>query len=209
MAYLPDILTIALIHFLALVSPGPDFILVTRNSLIYSKRSGIYTALGIALGLSIHLTYSLIGFGLIIARSVVLFSIMKLLGASYLIFIGYKALMAKREPAPTAEQAAENHLDKKKAFRMGLFTNITNPKVTLLFLSIFTLAIGPTTPLYIKLIMGGEMILVTFLWFTLIATLVSHRAVKQKMRGIQHYAEKTMGAILIALGIRLLLTSSK
>jgi len=49
MPYLPEILTIALIHFLALVSPGPDFIIVTRNSLVYSKRAGIYTALGLHL----------------------------------------------------------------------------------------------------------------------------------------------------------------
>jgi RhtB (resistance to homoserine/threonine) family protein len=206
--YLPEILTIATIHFLALISPGPDFIIVTRNSLVYSKRAGIYTALGLALGMSVHIAYSLIGLGLIIAQSIVLFSVIKFLGAGYLIYIGYKALTAHQQ-IENSEVRATEELDARRAFRMGLLTNITNPKVTLFFLSIFTLVISPATPLLIKLIMGGEMLLATFLWFSLVALLVSHRAVKQRVRGIQHYAEKVMGALLIALGIKLAFASSK
>jgi RhtB (resistance to homoserine/threonine) family protein len=210
MNYLPEILTVAGLHFLALMSPGPDFILITRNSLIYSKRSGIYTATGLALGISLHVTYSIIGIGLIIAKSILLFLILKLLGAGYLIFIGYKALSAPRPPSTAVTiTSEEKHLEKGKALRMGFLTNATNPKVTLFFLSIFTLVVTPTTPLIIKLIMGGEMIAATFLWFAFLALIVSHRAIKNKMHGIQYYAEKVMGGLLVALGIELALSSSK
>jgi len=209
MNYLPAILTVALVHLLAAMSPGPDFILVTRNSLAYSRKSGIYTALGLAFGICVHVTYSLVGIGFIIAQSVLLFSILKLIGAGYLIFIGYKALKALRQTKTTENRLREIHLEKNKALRMGFLTNVTNPKVTLFFLSVFTLVINPTTPLYIKLIMGTEMAVATFLWFSLVATVVSHPAIRNKIRNVQHYAEKGMGVLLIALGVRLALSSSK
>lgn len=191
------------------MSPGPDFVLITRNSLVYSKRSGIYTALGLGLGICVHVTYSLVGIGLIIAKSVLLFSILKLIGAGYLIYIGYRALRAPHQDLAMANPQGEIHLNARKAVRMGFLTNVTNPKVTLFFLSLFTVVIDPATPLYIKFIMGGEMAIATFLWFALVATIVSHQAVKTRFQNIQHYAEKTMGVLLIALGIRLAFSSSK
>ena len=203
MSYISVVLTVASIHLLALMSPGPDFVLITRNSLLYSKRSGVYTALGLACGIALHVTYSLIGIGLIIAKSVILFSILKFFGAAYLMFIGYKSLCSK----PSAEQremtAGEAHLDTRKALRMGFFTNATNPKATLFFLSVFTLVINPATPLFVKLIMGAEMIAATFLWFSFVSLLVSHRAVKNRVGRFQHYTEKATGFVLIALGLKL------
>src|SRR5438105_1483157 len=99
MHYLPLILTIAGIHLLAVMSPGPDFIMTSRNSLRYSRRTGIYTSLGLSLGTAVHITYALVGLGLLIAQSAALFNAIKLIGAAYLLFIGYKALRAK----PSAE----------------------------------------------------------------------------------------------------------
>jgi RhtB (resistance to homoserine/threonine) family protein len=209
LSYLPQILTVALIHFLALMSPGPDFILITRNSLLFSKRSGIYTALGLSLGMLLHITYSLIGIGFIIAKSIVLFSVLKFLGAGYLIFIGYKSLRAPKQSKPAEEAVGEVHLKKSKALRMGFLTNATNPKATLFFLSVFTLVVNPATPLYVKLIMGGEMMAATFAWFSIVALIVSHPAIKKRVHGFQHYAEKTMGVLLIALGVRLAVSTSK
>jgi RhtB (resistance to homoserine/threonine) family protein len=209
LAYLPQILTVALVHFLALMSPGPDFILITRNSLLFSKRSGIYTALGLSFGMLLHITYSLVGIGFIIAKSIVLFSILKFLGAGYLIFIGYKSLKAPKQSKPIEGAGEEVHLTKFKALRMGFLTNATNPKVTLFFLSIFTLVVNPATPLYVKLIMGGEMMAATFAWFSIVALIVSHRAIKKRVHAFQHYAEKTMGVLLIALGLRLAISTSR
>jgi len=93
--YLSAIITVAILHFLAVISPGPDFIMITRNALIYSRRSGVFAALGLALGMLVHVTYSLVGIGLIISRSILLFTILKFVGAAYLISIGYHALRAK------------------------------------------------------------------------------------------------------------------
>jgi threonine/homoserine/homoserine lactone efflux protein len=92
---------------------------------------------------------------------------------------------------------------------MGFITNVTNPKVTLFFLALFTQIIDPVTPLGIQLLYGVEMMIATTAWFTLVAILFSHHFVKKQFEKVGHIAEKTMGIILIGLGIKLALSSAK
>src|SRR5262249_977644 len=79
----------------ALVSPGPDFVMVVKNSLVHGRRAGILTSLAFALGVVIQVSYTLLGLGAIIASSVMLFNIVKSIGAAYLIYLGIKALRSK------------------------------------------------------------------------------------------------------------------
>ncbi len=209
MQYLPIFLTVALAHLLAVISPGPDFVMITRNSLIYSRRTGIYTAVGLALGILVHITYSLAGIGFIIAKSLLLFNIIKFLGAAYLIYIGYKSLTAKSSKLDVSVQNIKKDLSRLVAVKIGFLTNVTNPKATLFFLSLFTLVITPSTPIFIKILLGAEMSIVTFLWFAFVTYLTSHHLVKNKIGGVQHFAEKFIGIVLIALGIKVAFSSSK
>lgn len=205
MEYLPTFLTVAIIHFLAVVSPGPDFLLITRNSLIYSKKTGIYSALGLGLGILVHVAYCLIGIGLIISQSIVLFSVIKYLGAGYLIYIGYKSLTSRPTHKTGENIDAKKDLDKLSAIKTGFITNVTNPKATLFFLSLFTVVIKPNTPFLIKTLMGAEMAVVTFLWFSFIAIIFSHNILTKRIVRIQHYAEKFIGILLIGLGVKVAL----
>ena len=209
MEYLPIFLTVALAHFLAVVSPGPDFIMITRNSLIYSRKTGIYSAIGLGLGILVHIIYSLVGIGLIIAKSIVLFNIIKFIGAGYLIYIGYKSLTSKSSKTDMTVEDRKKDISRLAAIKIGFITNVTNPKVTLFFLSLFTLVVTPSTPLFVKTLMGAEMSIVTSLWFILVAYLASHHLVKSKISGIQHFAEKFIGIVLIALGIKVAFSTSK
>jgi threonine/homoserine/homoserine lactone efflux protein len=93
--FITQLITVAIVHLFAVMSLGPDFAMVTRNSLIYSRKIAIYTSLGIAIGISVHVAYSILGIGLIISKSIFLFNIIKYVGAAYLIYIGYKSLKAK------------------------------------------------------------------------------------------------------------------
>lgn len=209
MEYLSIFLTVVLAHLLAVVSPGPDFIMITRNSLVYSRRTGIYSALGLGLGILVHVTYSLVGIGLIISKSIILFNLIKFLGAGYLIYIGYKSLTSKSSKTDILVGNQRKDLSRLAAVRIGFITNVTNPKATLFFLSLFTLVINPDTPLFLKVMMGTEMSVVTFLWFALVAYLTSHHIVKSKISGIQHFAEKFIGVVLVALGVKVALSTSK
>lgn len=209
MEYLPTILTVALVHLLAVVSPGPDFVMITRNSLIYSRRTGIYSAIGLGFGILVHVIYSLIGIGLIISQSVVLFNLIKYLGAAYLIYIGYKSLTSKSSNLAVKDRQQKKDISKLKAVRIGFITNVTNPKATLFFLSLFTLVINPGTPLAVKLIMAAEMAIATSAWFALVAFIFSHHLIKDRIKRVQHFAEKFIGVVLIALGVRVAFSTSK
>lgn len=209
MEYLTIILTVALVHLLAVISPGPDFIMITRNSLIYSRKTGIYSAIGLGFGILVHVTYSLVGIGLLISQSIILFNFIKYLGAAYLIYIGYKSLTSKSSNLHLESHNKKTDISKFAAIRMGFITNATNPKATLFFLSLFTIVINPSTPLFIKLFMGMEMAVVTSAWFILVAYLISHNLVKSKLAKVQHHAERFIGVVLIALGIKVALSSSK
>ena len=95
MEYLALIGTVTIIHLLAVISPGPDFIMACRNSLTYSRKTGIYTAVGFGIGIAVHIFYSLAGLALIISKSILLFNTIKFLGAGYLIYIGLKSVLSK------------------------------------------------------------------------------------------------------------------
>ena len=206
MVFLTEFLVIALIHFLALVSPGPDFAMISRSSLAYSRRTGVLCALGLALGILVHVTYSLVGIGFIIARSILLFSVIKYLGAGYLLFIGWKSLKARRPIIGNAcTMISERNLPAFAAIRTGFLTNVLNPKVTLFFLGLFTQVIRPATPLWLQILYGVEMSLMTFLWFAFVATILSHRVIRGYFLSVQHIVERCCGALLIALGLHVAL----
>jgi RhtB (resistance to homoserine/threonine) family protein len=209
MMFLPEFLTVVVVHLLAVMSPGPDFVMISRNSLVYSRKVGVYSAIGLGLGILVHVTYSLIGIGLIISKSILLFSVLKFIGAAYLIYIGYQCLRAKPHQAQTVKGEKQNDLGKLAAIRMGFLTNVLNPKATLFFFALFTQVINPSTPKAIQVLYGLEMSVMTFAWFALVAVILSHNLIRSRFVSVQHWLERTFGLILIALGVKVALSSSK
>ena len=210
MSFLAEFLTVIIIHLLAVMSPGPDFAMITRSSLIYSRRTGVWSAVGLACGILVHVTYSLFGIGLVISRSILLFSFLKFLGAGYLIFIGWKSLRAKpKRRNDTSVRERLQDLSPVQALRMGFLTNVLNPKATIFFVSVFSQVINPATPLSVKAIYGGTMSVTTFLWFAFVAVMFSHRIVKERINAIHHHIERFTGAVLILFGMKLALAKAK
>ncbi len=206
---LHELALVAGIHLLAVMSPGPDFAMVLRNSLVYSRRTGILAAVGLGLGILLHVTYSLLGIGLLISKSILLFNIIKTLGAGYLIYIGIKSLFAKKPKAREGgELIAPEHkkdLSTLQAIKLGFLTNALNPKATLFFLALFTQVISPTTPAWAKSIYGAEMAIATFIWFSIVATVMTHKRINKAFGGIKHHIERVFGVVLIALGLKVAL----
>ncbi len=199
-------LTIALIHLLAVASPGPDLVIIIKQSISQPYRVVLWTSLGIALGILMHVAYSLLGIGLIISQSIVLFSAIKWIGALYLLFIGWKALTAR---APQKVNAESNMpvaaMPRLRALKIGFLCNALNPKVTLFFLALFTQVINPATPMAVQLGYGLYMGLQTFVWFSLVGSVLSLRVLRKYVTAFQLWAERVMGAVLIALGLKIAL----
>lgn len=203
MPYLNEFLTLAVIGFLGAMSPGPDFVIVTQHSLQHGKRQGLYTALGIALGCLVHVTYCVIGIGVIVAKSVLAFNIIKYVGAGYLIYLGCKALLSpSTEIGTTSSLATKEPLSSFDAAKRGFLVNILNPKATLFFLSVFSQVIDPQTPRVVQALFGIEFSLISIIWFGSLAWILTHHALKQKLIATQKYLDKVLGGALVLLGLK-------
>jgi len=205
-AYWIEFLSVAVVHLLAVASPGPDFAIVVRASVAVGRRAGTWTALGVGAGIFVHVAYSLLGIGLIVAQSVLLFNALKWLAAAYLLYIGIKALRAKpQDPTATVDLQAGPR-SPRQAFITGVMTNGLNPKATLFFLSLFTVVISPHTPLAVQAGYGLYLALATALWFCLVARLFSQPRVRAGFARMGHWFDRAMGAVLVGLGIKLAFT---
>ncbi len=202
-----EFMTVALVHLLAVASPGPDFAVVVRESVAQGRRAGSWTALGVGCGIFVHVAYSLLGIGLIVSQSIVLFNLVKWLAAAYLVYLGWRALRARPmnleaidgANAPVARSAW-------RAFVIGFVTNGLNPKATLFFLSLFTVVISPDTPLLVQAGYGVYLAGATALWFLLVAWLFSRGRVRAGFARMGHWFDRLTGAVLIGLGARLALS---
>lgn len=200
--YWTEFLTVALVHLLAVASPGPDFAIVLRESVSNGRHAGIWTALGVGSGILLHVGYCLLGIGLIVSQSIVLFNLLKWLAAAYLIYIGIRALQARPADPASAELAPLATRSPRAAFVRGFVTNGLNPKATLFFLSLFTLVISPQTPLLVQAGYGLYLALATALWFCAVALLFSLARVRRGFVRLGHWFDRLMGAVLVGLGIK-------
>ena len=200
-----ELLAVVTITLLAVISPGPDFAMVTRNSLLLSRRAGVLTALGIALGVLVHVGYTLLGVGLLMQQSLWLFNAVKLAGAAYLVVLGIGMLRA--QPGDAAPANATAALSDAGALRVGFFTNALNPKTTIFIVSLFMQVVQPTTPLAVQLGYGAFISVAHMAWFALVALCFSSGAVRARLLAARHWIDRALGGLLIVFG--LLLASAK
>ncbi|WP_374417727.1 LysE family translocator [Stutzerimonas kunmingensis] len=202
--YWMEFMTVALVHLLAVASPGPDFAVVVRESVTLGRRVGSWTALGVGCGILVHVAYSLLGIGLIVSQSIVLFNLFKWLAAGYLLYLGWRALRARPMSLDTADEV-DTTSDRSpwQAFVVGFVTNGLNPKATLFFLSLFTVVISADTPLWVQAGYGVYLAGATALWFLLVAWLFSRGRVRAGFARMGHWFDRLTGAVLIGLGVRL------
>lgn len=207
MQYVALIGTVTLIHILAVISPGPDFIMTVRNSLAYSRKIGVWTAVGIGLGISVHIFYCLAGLAFLISKSILLLNLIKLLGAGYLMYIGLKSILSKSSKINIGEHHKRAAILPWKAVRIGFLTNVLNPKATIFFLSLFTLVLSPSTPGTIMGILSVIMVTSTMAWFSLVAVMLTHQRIRGVYERFQGIFSKIFGALLVGLGLKIALTN--
>lgn len=194
--------TVITITTLAVISPGPDFAMVSRNALMLSRRAGVLTALGIGLGVWVHVAYTLLGVGLLMQQSLLLFNGVKLLGALYLIYLGIQMLRSK-PGAPASSNAEPPPLSDWVALRTGFLTNALNPKTTVFVVSLFMQVVTPDTHLGVQLSYGTFISMAHVLWFALVACCFSAPAVRQRLLALRHWIDRVFGAVLVSLGLAL------
>ena len=198
---------VAAAHLLAVVSPGPDFAVVVRQSLGYGRRIGIATSVGVGAAILLHVTYSLLGIGLLIKGSETWFDSLRFAGAAYIAWIGLKALRTKRNEEGVERSAQlRDGPTWKAAFSTGFLTNALNPKATLFFIALFATVISATTPKWIQAGYGLWMALATIAWFSLVSGVITRANVRHRFVKYGHWVSWALGAVLIGFALSLVAT---
>ena len=198
-----EIIAIAIITLLAVISPGADFALVSRNSYLYGRKQGIYTAYGIACAVWVHICYSVLGLSFLKHYIPNLLHIIQYIGALYLMYIGYKTFTQQQ----ISDHATHTLLRPRQAFIQGFLGNSLNPKTTLFVMSIFAQLLRGNHGL-MHLIGYGMFISAShLLWFLLISLFCSTPVIRNKILRKQVSINRVIGTVLATLGLCLLLTN--
>jgi len=189
------------ITILACISPGPDFAMVSRNGLLLSRRAGVLTAVGIGMGVLVHVCYTLLGLGLVLQQTPWLFNALKLAGAAYLVYLGIQMLRSK--PAIEQLDAPPPAMSDLAALRTGFLTNALNPKTSIFIVSLFMGVIQPDTALTMQIAYGLFIAGAHAMWFSLVALCFSAGMVREKLVAARLWIDRVFGGLLVSFGILL------
>lgn len=220
--YLQEFAALALIHLLAVMSPGPDFAVIVRQSIRYGRHTATLTALGLGAGIALHVSYCLVGIAALMRTTPWVLQGARMAGALYLLYLGVQFLRSqpaqtppdgkpdmKERPMPHGKRADRATdpacMTTLQALRTGLMTNATNPKATLFFLAVFSTVISASTPLVVQAMYGLWMVVATAAWFAFVAAALTHSHVRTRLLAHGHWLERGMGALLLLFAAKLLL----
>lgn len=209
MLSLTEILTLAGVIVLGSMSPGPDFLIVLRNSVVSGRRAGVASAVGIAVGVFVWALVTAIGVAGLLAASAEAYTAVKLIGAIYLAFIGIRALLAARRgdyrPDP---EAAANRRATPVAFRQGLLTNLLNPKCAVFFIAL----VPQFLPAHPSALGTFELAVVctvaNLFWFVTLAFGVGALRQVFTRRRVRRALDAVMGTFMVGLGLRIAMESN-
>ena len=197
---LEQILLILSVTFLAMVTPGPDMVLVLRNTFASGRRAGLQTSMGILCGNLVHITYCVFGIGMLISRSIVAFSALKYLAAAYLIYLGIMSVRSGTKSLDASD--IQGGRLTRSWFVQGFVNNLLNPKGTLFYLGVFTTVIAPeTSPTAMFLLILIMMLVSGSFWICFVYTL-DRRTLRDVVERSQQTVNRVFGALLILLGLR-------
>ncbi len=196
-------LTIAVLHLFAVASPGPDFILVSRQCLRYGRRIAIWTSLGIAIGILFHVALSLTGLSILLQNQPDLFWYIKLLASLYIGYLGIVSLVSKSSNK-LVEDATGQAGNQLRSVTTGLLTNVLNPKALIFFITVFAVAINKETGVFVKSLLGIYMSVATFIWFTLVSILLTNKKAIERFKKAIPLLEKVTGFFLLLIAIQIL-----
>lgn len=186
------------------LTPGPDTAFILGRTIAGGRRIGVASALGIGLGSVCHTCAAALGISVFLATSAWAFGLLKLAGASYLIYLGLKTLLQRASLTGYAPQA--HSTSAAAAFRQGVITNVLNPKVALFFLAFLPQFIDSAAPSKVPafLLLGFTFVTTGTIWCLILAAAAG--TISERLRGnarVGAWLNRALGGLFIALGLRM------
>ncbi len=197
---LDQLLVIVSVTSLVMIIPGPDMFLVLRNTFMSGRRAGLHTSMGVLSGNLVHITYCVLGIGLLISQSILAFSVLKYAAAAYLIYLG---IMSIRSGAKTLDiNELEGRRLNRAWFVQGFVNNLLNPKGSLFYLGVFTTVITPETSAAAMLLLIFSMMLISASFWLVFVYTLDRQTIRELVERSQQTANRIFGVLLILFGVR-------
>ncbi len=197
------------IALVVILAPGPDTVLVTKNAILHGRGAALGTSFGVNTGLLIWTVAAAFGVAAIVRESAIAFTVLKLIGAVYLTWLGVQALRAARHRASHESlrgTSSRERLTPLMGFRQGLFSDLSNPKIAVFFTSLLPQFVSSKEPVLLPfLLLGGLFVVMTLVWlstYALLAARISGVLTRPRVRAV---LDGLTGIVLIGFGVRLAL----
>jgi threonine/homoserine/homoserine lactone efflux protein len=201
---LTDLLGVAGLTVLIMITPGADLALVTRNTIVGGKSAGGWTSAGILTGNLVHLTYCLLGVGWI-ATSGVAFTVLKVAGGGYLIFLGLQSF----RPYSNAPEGIEAPAQQSRMWWVqGLLNNLLNPKGPLFYLGVLAVFVHPSSSIVYLILLICTTIGISAGFWVLFVGVLQISTARSRLLASGRWISRLVGIVLIALGIRVWFTGA-
>lgn len=203
-AYGNEFALLAMAHAIAVVSPGPDFLVTLRQAIQQGKSAALWTACGIGFGILVHVAYVILGVAVLLRDYPQIMLGFRIVGAGYLLWLAWQCLRSSQvQRFHINEEIVATHTP-WQAWRLGFLTNALNPKATMFFLALYINIISITTPVLVQIGYGIWMGLVTGGWFALVGAFMVRAPVRLKFLKMGPWVDRILGALLVLIAVRLL-----
>lgn len=199
--------SVFVVHVLAMLSPGPNVLVVTQTAASRTRRAGLLVALGVATGAAIWSGAALLGLSVLFARIPWVYGALKLVGGVYLLYLAFKLWRGADRPLVIPNREGATTQTDGQAFRLGLLTNLTNPKALVFYGSIFAALLGPDLPAWVRLAAFAIVVGNATLWHGALACFFSAAGTQQFYQHIRRWIDRIAALALALLGLKMLLPS--
>ena len=204
--YWIELASIMAIFSFAIVAPGADTAMVMRQAIVHGRKAAVLTSIGIGVSLMFHVSYTILGLGLIISQSILLFGLLKWLGVAYLVYIGVQSLRAGTVTLDAGVASDQPKAAPQTAFRgfaLGFLANALNPKPVFFFLSVFSAVVSHETPAAVKFGYGLVMASCLIAWFVGVSFFLTMPRMRAAFERASRWINRVSGAVFIAFGLKL------
>lgn len=206
MEYLPTFVTLFVTLILVAASPGPAFVMISQQTLVHSRRAGLYAAAGLTVGSLLWVALVLFGIAVIMREAAWLYTGLRVAGGAYLVYLGFRMWRGAGQPLPVQDAGAVTHVP-RRAFRTALAVQMLNPKAAVFFGSVFLTMLPADGPVWL-MPAALVMVMVTEMgWYTGVALALSSGPAKRAYGHAKVWIERFAGAALAVFGVKLAVTA--
>ncbi len=188
---------------LGAMSPGPTFIYVAKNSIAISRKHGLFTALGTGTGAAIFGLLAVMGLQAVLLAVPSAYLALKICGGLYLLYLAYKIIKHAKEPMDTTSGEV-SPMSYKYAYRLGLITQMSNPKIAIVLASIFTALLPKEIPNYYYVVLPVLCFFIDAGWYSLVAVVLSAEGPRKVYLKSKKIFDRIAGGVMTLLGLKLI-----